>query len=39
MEAKLSSSDFNDDVRKVLDRFTDTKDFTENVGEEVSAWT
>lgn len=39
MEDKLSSSDFNDDVRKVLDRFTDTTDFTENVGQEVSAWT
>lgn len=39
MEAKLSSSDFSEDVRKLLDRFTDTKDFTENVGEEVSAWT
>jgi hypothetical protein len=38
MEAKLSSADFNDEVRKFLDNITMTTDFTANKGEEVSKW-
>jgi ADP-heptose:LPS heptosyltransferase len=38
MEDKLSSSDFSDEVRQVLDVLTHTRDFTEIKGQEVSAW-
>jgi hypothetical protein len=39
MQDKLSSSDFSDDVREALNGLTNTTDFTEISGEEVSAWT
>jgi hypothetical protein len=39
MEDKLSSKDFSDDVREFLNDVTETKDFTEIEGQEVSAWT
>ena len=38
MEEKLSSSDFSQEVRKALDGLTNTTDFTEIEGQEVSAW-
>lgn len=38
MQDKLSSADFGDDVRRVLDAWTRTKDFTEIKGKEVSQW-
>lgn len=38
MEDKLSSSDFSDKVREHLNTLTDTKDFTNIQGVEVSAW-
>jgi len=39
MEDKLSSSDFNQEVREHLDKITDTTDFTDILGVEVSCWT
>ena len=39
MEDKLSSSDFSDDVREALNGLTNTTDFTDIKGSEVSAWT
>jgi ADP-heptose:LPS heptosyltransferase len=38
MENKLSSKDFTPEVREFLDDVTDTTDFTEIEGEEVSQW-
>jgi ADP-heptose:LPS heptosyltransferase len=38
MEEKLSSKDFTPEVREFLNDVTDTKDFTEIEGQEVSAW-
>jgi ADP-heptose:LPS heptosyltransferase/ubiquinone/menaquinone biosynthesis C-methylase UbiE len=38
MEDKLSSSDFSEEVRNVLNVLTHTKDFTEIEGQEVSQW-
>ncbi len=39
MKDKLSSSDFNDEVREHLDKITNTTDFTGIKGTEVSCWT
>jgi alpha-N-acetylglucosamine transferase len=38
MEEKLSSKDFSEEVRNALNVLTHTKDFTEIIGQEVSAW-
>lgn len=38
MEDKLSSSDFNDEVREFLNEVTNTDDFTTIKGREVSRW-
>jgi len=38
MEDKISSKDFNAETREFLNKVTDTKDFTENIGSEVSKW-
>jgi len=38
MKDKLSSADFNEEVREYLDKITRTMDFTNIKGEEVSKW-
>lgn len=38
MEDKLSSSDFSDEVREHLNKLTNTTDFTDIKGDEVSEW-